>query len=84
MPRQNIEEIRKEASSKSINKWITIISREVGIEDVKGGNPTERMCYVIGQLKRRKNQSRGERRKVSKKLRNRWKKKNWKKYQPWH
>ena len=71
MPRQNIEEIRKEASSKSINKWITIISREVGIEDVKGGSPTERMCYVIGQLKRRKNQSRGERRKVSKKLRNR-------------
>ena len=84
MPRQNIEEIRKEASSKSINKWVTIISREVGIEGVKGGSPTERMCYVIGQLKRKRNQSRGERRKAGKKLRERWKKKNWKKYQPWH
>ena len=82
MPRQNTEEIRKEASSRSINKWATIISREVGIEDVEGESPTERMCYVIGQLKRKKNQS-GERRKVCKKLQKRWKKKNWEKYQPW-
>ena len=82
MPRQNTEEIRKEASSRSINKWATIISKELGIKKVKGQSPTERMCYVIEQLKRKKNQS-GERRKVSKKLQKRWKKKNWEKYQPW-
>ena len=85
MPRQNIEKIRKEASSRSINKWVKIISKEVGIEeeDVEGESPTERMYYVIGQLKRKKNQSSKDRRRVSKKLQKRWKKKNWEKYQPW-
>ena len=83
MPRKNIEKIRKEASSKSINKWAAIISEEVGIQDVKGESPTERMYYVIGQLKRKKNQSSKDRRRVSKKIQKRWKKKNWEKYQPW-
>lgn len=83
MPRQNSEEIRKEASSRSIYKWAAIISKEVGIQDVKGESPTEKMCYVIGQLKRKKNQSSKDRRRVSKKLQKRWKKKNWEKYQPW-
>lgn len=83
MPRQNTEKIRKEASSKSINKWTTIISEEVGIKHVEGKSPTERMCYVIGKLKRKKIQSPEERRKISKKIRKRWKKRGWKKYQPW-
>lgn len=83
MPRQNIEEIRKEASSRSINKWATIISKEVGIEDVKGKSPTERMYCVIGQLKRKKNQNRRKLKKVSRKLRKRWKDRDWENYLPW-
>lgn len=83
MPRQNIEEIKKEASSRSINKWATIISKEVGIENVEGESPTERMYYVIGQLKRKKNQNRRKRKKVSKKLRKKWRDRDWENYQRW-
>ena len=68
------------AHSKSIKKWANIISKEVGIdiEKVKGESPTYIMSYIIGQLKRNKNQSREEQEKVSRKLRKKWKK-EWKK-----
>lgn len=74
MPYQNIGNIKAEARSQSINKWAKIISKEVGI-DIKGikGTPTERMLYVIEQLKRKKNLSRGEWKKI-KKLRKKRKK----------
>ena len=68
----NIERIKAKARSQSINKWAKIISKEFDI-DIKGVTPKERMLYVIGQLKRKKNLSREEWKKI-KKLRKKRKK----------
>ena len=82
MSEHSIEQIRKEASSKSINKWATIIARETGVK-VEGDTPTERMWCVIGQLKRKRGMKRKERKRARKQLRRKWDERDWTDYQPW-
>ena len=77
-----IEQIKMEASSKSINKWATIIANETGVK-VEGDSPTERMWCVIGQLKRKRGMNRKERKRARKHLQRKWHELDWFDYQPW-
>ena len=77
-----IEQIKMEASSKSINKWTTIIAKETGVK-VEGDSPTERMWFVIGQLRRKRGMNLKERKKARKQLQRKWDELDWMDYQPW-